>query len=193
MTSHLAPAGRAADVRPVVRMAPTRPRSGSSPLGPGGRPFRGWRVVPLLLSLGALAANAVILLSDRAPGLLRRLSARIDAGVSRAAGATGVDVPGGRVRVSGSDFDVHVLIWAVVALLIGLAMWSWTSLVLGSATLFASSVALELAQRRYSNSRTVQFDDIVANAVGILAATCLVAVFAWAWKLVSTTLFVLRR
>ena len=157
---------------------PMRP----SPLGPGGRPFRGWRVVPLLLSLGALGANALILLSDRAPGLFRRLSARIDAGVSRAAGATGVGVPGGRVRVPRSDFDVHVVIWAIAALLVGLAMWSWMSLALGSATLFGASVMVELAQRTYSNSRTVQFDDVVANAVGVVAGTCAVAGFAVVWK-----------
>ncbi len=163
------------------------------PLGPGGRPFRGLRVLPLLLSLGAFAANAVILLSDRAPGLFRRLSARIDAGVSRAAGATGVEVPGRSVRVPRSDFDVHVLIWAVAALLIGLAMWSWASLLLGSATVFASSVALELAQRSYSRSRSVQFDDMVANAVGVLAGTCLVVLFALAWKAFSTTQSQLRR
>ncbi len=168
MTSHCAPVRR------------------SSPLGPGGRPFRGWRVVPLLLSLGALAANAVILLSDRAPGLFRRLSARIDAGVSRAAGATGVDVAGGRVRVPRSDFDVHVLIWGVAALLIGLAMWSWASLVLGSATLFGSSVVLELAQRSYSSSRTVQVHDVLANALGVIVGTCAVAAFALSWKAVST-------
>ena len=156
-----------------------------SPLGPGGRPFRGWRIVPLLLSLGALAANAVILLSDRAPGLFRRLSARIDAGVSRAAGVTGVEVPGGEVRVPRSDFDVHVLIWAVAALLVGLAAWSWASLLLGSATVFGSSVMLELAQRTHSNSRTVQFEDLVANAVGVMAGTCAVAVFALVWKAVG--------
>lgn len=176
MTSHIGPGGRPPRRAPAPRL---------SPLGPGGRPFRGWRILPLLLSLGALAANAVILLSDRAPGLFRRLSARIDAGVSRAAGATGVDVPGGRVRVPRSDFDVHVLIWAVAALLIGLATWSWASLVLGSATVFGSSVALELAQRTYSNSRTVQFEDVVANAVGVMAGTFAVAAFALVWKAVS--------
>ncbi|HET7718400.1 MAG TPA: hypothetical protein VFK43_00445, partial [Acidimicrobiales bacterium] len=125
------------------------------PLGPGGRPFRGWRVVPLLLSLGVFAVNAVILLSDRAPGLFRRLSSRIDAGVNRAAGAAGVDVPAGSVRVPQSDFDVHVVIWAVAALLVGLAMWSWASLVVGSAAVLVASVALELAQQAYSRSRTV--------------------------------------
>ena len=163
------------------------------PLGPGGRPFRGLRVIPLLLSLCAVAANAVILLSDRAPGLFGRISARIDAGVSRAAGATGVDVPGRDLRVPRSDFDMHVLIWMVAALLVGLAAWSWISQFVASATVFASSVALELAQRTYSSSRTVQFQDVVANAVGVAAGTCLVAVFALAWKAMTATRTALRR
>ncbi len=136
--------------------------------------MRGWRIVPLLLSLGAFAANAVILLSDRAPGLFRRLSARIDAGV-----------PGADVGVARSDFDVHVVIWAVAALLVGLAAWSWLSLFLGSTVVFAWSVALELAQRRFTNSRTVQFDDLVANAAGVACGTGAVALFALAWWVVS--------
>ncbi len=164
-----------------------------TPLGPGGRPFRGLRVIPLLLSLCAVAGNAVILLSDRAPGLFGRISARIDAGVSRAAGATGVDVPGRSVRVPRSDFDIHVLIWAVAALLVGLAAWSWVSLFVASATVFASSVALELAQRTYSASRTVQYDDLVANGVGVAAGTCVVAAFAVCWKALTATCTALRR
>ena len=169
--------------------APGRP----TPLGPGGRPFRGLRVVPLLLSFCAVAANAVILLSDRAPGLFRRISTRIDAGVSRAAGATGVDVPGRDVRVPRSDFDMHVLIWAVAALLVGLAAWSWVSLFVASAVVFGSSVALELAQRSYSSTRSVQFQDVVANGVGVAVGTCLVAVFALCWMALSGARNVLRR
>jgi hypothetical protein len=157
------------------------------PLGPGGRPFRGWRVVPLLLSLAALAANAIVLLSDRAPGLLSRVSARIDAGVHRAAGAAGVDVPGGSVRVPQSDFDVHVAIWAVAALLVGLGMWSWASLVTGSAVVLVSSAVLEFAQQAYSRSRTVQLEDLLANVVGVGAGTCVVAAFALAWRLLVGT------
>jgi hypothetical protein len=140
-------------------------------------------VLPLLLSLGALGLNAVILLSDRAPGLFRRLSARIDAGVKQAAGAAGVDVPGNSVRVPQSDFDVHVLIWAVATLLVGLAAWSWLSLFLASSTVYASSVVLELAQDAYSRSRTVQFSDVVGNAVGVLIGTALVATFSVAWMI----------
>jgi hypothetical protein len=154
-----------------------------TPLGPGGRPFRGWRFLPLLLSFGALGLNAVILLSDRAPGLFRRLSVRIDAGVKQAAGAAGVDVPGSSVGVPRSDFDVHVLIWAVAALLVGLAAWSWVSLFMASATVYASSVVLELAQDAYSRSRTVQFSDLVGNAVGVLIGTALVATFSVAWMI----------
>ena len=152
-----------------------------TPLGPGGRPFRGLRVLPLLLSLGALAANAVILLSDRAPGLFRRLSARIDAEVQRAAGAAGVEVPGRGVRVPRSDFDVHVLIWGVAAVLVGLAAWSWLSLLMASSTVFASSVVLELAQGAYSRTRAVQYSDVVGNAVGVAVGTCLVAAFSIVW------------
>jgi hypothetical protein len=153
-----------------------------SPLGPGGRPFRGWRVVPLLLSVGALAVNALILLSDRAPGVFSRLSSRLDVGVHRAAGAAGVDVPGTTVRVPQSDFGVHVAIWAVAALLIGLAAWSWVSLLMASATVFAASVVLELAQGVYSG-RSFEFSDIAGNALGVLIATALVAAFALVWAI----------
>ena len=152
-----------------------------TPLGPGGRPFRGLRVLPLLASLGALPANALILLSDRAPGLLRRLSVRVDAGVQRAAGAAGVDVPGNPVRGPRSDFDIHVVIWAVAALLVGLAAWSWLSLLMASTTVFAISVALEMAQGAYSRSRSVEFSDIVGNAVGVVGATVVVAGFSLVW------------
>lgn len=127
--------------------------------------------------------NAVILLSDRAPGLLSRVSARIDAGMSRAADATGVDVPGTSVGGPRSDFDVHVVIWAAAAVLVGLAMWSWASLAVGSAVVLAASATLELAQQEYSRLRTFQFNDLVANTLGVAAGTCAVAAFALVWRL----------
>lgn len=157
-----------------------------TPLGPGGRPFRGWRFLPALLALGAFAANGVILLSDRAPGFLSRLSRRIDAGVSRAADATGLDVPGRDLSVPRSDFDVHVVIWGVAALLVGLAMWSWASLLLGDGLVFLGSVGFELAQSAFTTSRTVQFHDLLGNAVGVVAGTCAVAAYALAYRLLRT-------
>lgn len=156
------------------------------PLGPGGRPFRGWRVVPLLLSLGSFGVNAVILLSDRAPGFLSRVSARIDAGVSRAAGATGLDVPGRDLAVPQSDFDVHLVIWAIAALLIGLAAWSWASLFLANGLVFVASLAFELSQPVLTSSRTVQVEDVMGNVVGVLIGTGAVAGFSLAWWAVST-------
>ncbi len=140
-------------------------------------------MVPILLSLAAFAANAVILLSDRAPGFLRRISRQIDAGVSRAANATGIDVPGRDVSVPQSDFDVHVIIWGLAALLVGLAAWSWASLLLANGLVFVASVGFELAQQAFSSSRTVQFDDLMGNAVGVFAGTCAVAAFTILWRL----------
>ena len=158
----------------------------SPPLGPGGRPFRGWRALPLVLSLGAAGANAVILLSDRAPGLFGRISRRVDAGVSRAADAAGVSLPGAAQRVGRSDFDVHLALWAVVALLVGLATWSWLTLFLAGGTVFVGSVALELAQETLTNSRTVQRGDILGNAAGVILGTCVVAAFAVVWQAFNT-------
>ena len=143
--------------------------------------MRGWRILPVLLGLGAFATNALILLSDRAPGLLRRVSARIDAGVTRAATAAGVDVPGRDVRVPQSDFDVHVAIWAVAAVLVGLASWSWMSLFLGNAAVLVVSLGLEVAQPLFS-SRNVQVGDILGNVVGVVAGTGAVAGFALLWR-----------
>jgi hypothetical protein len=137
----------------------------------------------VLLSLGAFGINAVILLSDRAPGLFSRLSRRIDAGVSRAADATGLDVPGRDVSVAQSDLDIHVVIWAVAALLVGLAAWSWTSLVLGNGMVLAGSVMLEMAQWFYTSTRTVQLSDIAGNTVGVVTGTCAVAVYGLWWRI----------
>ena len=155
----------------------------NSPLGPGGRPFRGWRVVPVLLSLGGFGVNLLVLLSDRAPGLLGRISARIDAGVSRAAGATGLEAPGGDVRVPRSDFDLHVALWAVVAVLVGLASWSWLSLLVANTLVFSASLALELSQPFFTASRTVQREDLLGNAVGVLLGTGAAVGFALLWRI----------
>lgn len=138
--------------------------------------------MPLLLALGALAGNAVVLLSDQAPGLLSRLSRRIDVAASRAADAAGIDVTRGDVPVPQSDFDVHVLIWAVAALLVGLATWSWVSLLVANGAVFVASIALEMAQDVYSSSRAVQLSDLFGNAVGVLAGTAAVAVFGLLWR-----------
>jgi hypothetical protein len=140
-------------------------------------------VIPALLVLGSIATNAVILLSDRAPGLLRRVSDRIDGG--RGAGAADV----ARAHISAdSDFAVHVMIWTVAAVLVGLAAWSWLSMLLGGAALFASSVALEGAQHFVTTTRVVQAADVAGNALGVAAGVTLVTAFALAWRATSAVL-----
>jgi len=144
----------------------------------------------MALALVALAANLVILLSDRAPGLFRRLSGKIDAGVTRAAGVAGTPSD---IRVPQSDFDLHVALWGIAALLVGLAMWSWLSLLLGGATLFAVSVVVEGSQAVLTTTRTVQGADVAPNLLGVALGTVAVVVLAVLWRPVQAAPGPLRR
>ena len=121
------------------------------------------------LGAAALAANTVILLSDRAPGLFRRLSDRLDVGTVRTAAAQ--VTPGG--DVPRSDFILHVTLWAVATALIGLATRSTRSRVMAASTVLAYSVALEIGQGVFTQSRSPQAADIVANAIGVAAGLAL--------------------
>lgn len=126
-----------------------------------GRAFVG------LLGFTAMLIAAALLLSDRAPGVLRslfgdrarRLWERID-------GAETVGTAAG-TEIASADFVVHVAIWAVVTVLVGMALWTWRGLAIGVAGLAVASVLLELAQGRYADTRTVQATDAFANLVGI--------------------------
>lgn len=119
------------------------------------------------MGLGALLFAGALLLSDRAPGVLkamfgdraRQLWARIDEG-----GRTEAVTGGARPE---ADFLIHVAIWAVVACLAGLAIWSWFGLVATAMTVFGASVATELAQGVWSSTRQVERADVAANAVGV--------------------------
>lgn len=150
------------------------------PLGPGGRPFRGWRIVPLLLAVVAFGVNLAILLSDRAPGLFRRLSLKVDAGVTRAANAAGAQSD---VRVPQSDVDIHIALWAMATLLVGLAMWSWASLFLSAGAVLCASLVVEGSQAFLTATRTVQASDAAANVVGVVVGLVAVVAVAGAWRL----------
>ena len=154
-----------------------------TPLGPGGRPLRGLRIPVALLGLANVAANGVIMLSDRAPGLLRRLSTSVDAGVVRAATAAGAARAAADARIPQSDVHVHLAVWASAALLVGLAAWSWPSLLVGAGAVFALSAGMEAAQGLYSSTRSVQLADLVANAVGVAAGAGAAALVAVLWRL----------
>lgn len=115
--------------------------------------------------------NVALMLSDRAPGLTRRLfgdfaarlSNRLDA-AERLDGLT----DGSTV---GSDAIVHIGVWAVATVLVGYAVWRWSSLIIAAAMVFAASVFVEVAQGRYSSTRAVEMSDVTANGIGVLLGT----------------------
>jgi VanZ family protein len=146
---------------PVSRAPVSTAARRMSPLGPGGRPFAGWRPAVALLGVGAMLATAVLLMSDRAPGLLRRLSSRIDSGSSRAARLAAETRPQ-------SDFEIHILVWAGITVLVGLAMWSSRSLLVSAVAVLALSVGAERAQLLVTSTREMQLGDLVANTIGVL-------------------------
>jgi VanZ family protein len=115
-----------------------------------------------------MLATAVLLLSDRAPGFLQRLSSRIDSGSSRAARLAAETRPQ-------SDFEIHVVVWAGITVLVGLAMWSSRSLLVSAVAVLALSVVAERAQLLITSTREMQLGDLAANTVGVLTGLGLVS------------------
>jgi hypothetical protein len=153
---------------------------------PQHRPPLVLRVFVALVGVAALGFNAMLMLSDRAPGALqriggdavRRLFERIDLG-GRGAGV--LNDP----RLPEDDAIVHVAVWAVAALLVGWALWSWIGLVIGAVAVFAASVVIEVLQGSLSTSREVEASDVKANLAGVVlgaaaAAACYLAYSALA-------------
>lgn len=140
------------------------------------------------------------MLSDRAPGVLetvfgedaQRLWERVDA--SERAQALQEQAPQLAERAdAGPDFLIHVAVWAVVMLLIALAVWSWSGLTLAAVATFAGSVAVELAQGRYSDTRAVQEGDVLANGLGVAAGAAVAALLYMAWSALGVSLGALFR
>lgn len=135
-----------------------------------------------LLGVAAMLTTAALLLSDRAPGILRtvlgdrarRLWERIDTGnrVDLASGST----------VTQTDFMVHVALWTVVTVLVGFTIWTWRGLVIAVGILAATSIGLELAQGRYATTRNVEASDALANLVGIGAGATAAGFCFLAWS-----------
>lgn len=135
-----------------------------------------------MLGVAAMLTTAALLLSDRAPGVLRsmfgdqarRLWERVDTG-------NRVDVASG-AEVAQPDFMVHVALWAVVTVLAGFTIWTWRGLVIAVAALAVSSFGLELAQGRYAPSRNVEASDALANLVGIGAGAATAGLCYVVWS-----------
>jgi hypothetical protein len=152
-------------------------------LGPGGRPFTLWRALFSTVAALVLAGNTLLMLSDRAPGILNRLSARLE-GSERAPArlVTGTPVPE-------SPATVHIAAWALAMVAVGMAMWSWRSLLVGGLALFAFSAVLEPAQELFTDTREMQMGDVASNALGI-AAGAVVVMAVWSglrWGLRNRT------
>jgi len=138
-----------------------------------------------MLGFAAVLTTAALLLSDRAPGILRtlfgdharRLWARIDAGgrVDTAPGSAAAEL-------AQPDFLVHVALWATVTVLAGIAIWTWRGLVLGAAMLAAVSLVLEVAQGRLATTRSVEASDAAGNLVGVAIGTAAAGACYLAWS-----------
>ena len=151
------------------------------------------RIFAGLSALLALLCNTALMISDRAPGVLRRLggelvdelSERIDAD-SGVASAVSDGLPE-------SDLIVHIGIWAVAVILAGVAVWSWRRLALAAVFTFTASVFIEAAQGLYTDTRSVEIDDVVANGLGVAAGTALVAMLDLAWSAATIVVDSVRR
>lgn len=143
---------------------------------PRRRPPLTLRVLIALIGLAAMAFNAVLMLSDRAPGYLQRvggdaltrLFARIDLG---GRGADVLNDP----RLPESDTIVHIAVWAIATVLVGWALWSWIGLVAGSLAVFAASAVIEKWQGSATSTRQVERSDLAANFTGVAVGAVFVA------------------
>ena len=86
----------------------------------------------------------------------------------------------------------HVAIWAVVAGLVGLALWTWRGLMIAVVALAAASLLLEAAQGRYASTRTVQATDAFANLVGVALGAVAAGVCYLAWSAAAAAVRRLR-
>ena len=140
------------------------------------------------------------MLSDRAPGLLetlfgedaRRLWERIDANErAQLVREQAQQLADG--TEAGPDFLIHMAVWAAVMLLVGVAVWSWSGLTLAVVATFAGSIAIELAQGEYSDTRAVQQSDVVANGLGVAIGASIAALLYLAWSTLGVSFDALFR
>lgn len=163
-------------------------------VGPQNRPPFASRVFLGMAGLVAMMFTIAVMLSDRAPGALkavfgdrlRALWERVDASGRAPSIAT-------EASQAPTDFIVHILIWAVVASLVGMAIWTWRGLAIGAVALFASGIFVELAQGRYADTRVVEASDVFANGIGITLGTVTAAAAYLIWSGAASAVRAFRR
>ena len=163
--------GRAARAATIVR--------------PVHRPPIVLRVLVGLVGVASVVFNVAIMLSDRAPGFLRRifgdavvrLSERIDAN--------------GRLpaeQLPETDAIVHITVWAAATALVALTIWTWRGLVVAALTMLVVSAAVEVGQGVYSSTRKVEIGDALANAAGVTIGATAAAAAYLVWSAVAASL-----
>ena len=144
-----------------------------------------FRAFVAILALGVALSNVTLLLSDRAPRVLRmmfgdfarQLSNRLDSD-GQASGALDA-------RNVGNDSVVHFGMWAIATILIGVAVWSWVGLATSGLLVSAGSLLTEVAQGRYSDARTVESEDAMFNLLGVATGTVVVATLYLVYSMVG--------
>jgi hypothetical protein len=151
---------------------------------PVHRPPLPIRAFAALLGVMAVLFNALLMLSDRAPGALRRVGGDFIRRLFERVDASAADVLADP-RLPESDAIVHVAVWAVAVVLVGWAVWSWVGLFVGAVAVFAGSLVVEAAQGPWSDTRAVEASDVRANAVGVVLGTIAVGICYVTYSAVS--------
>ncbi len=138
-----------------------------------------------VIGVGALLFNVVLMISDRAPAITRRMFGGFAQRLADRLDATSTIEAGG---LPGNDAIVHIGVWAVATTLVALTLWRWSTLIPVAVAVFAASVMVELGQGRYSTSRAVEVSDLLANGVGVGVGISAAALCMLAWSSVSRAL-----
>lgn len=131
-----------------------------------------------VLGVVALGMGAVLMLADRAPGALRRVSDRLDAPQRLAPEVVQEVAPA-------SDALVHIVVWGSIMVLVGLVAWSWRALAVGTLGVLVVATMFELAQGSLTSTRRTELSDLLANVVGIAIGLSAVAIWAAGWRVLS--------
>lgn len=150
--------------------------------GPRCKPPMALRAVAGLGGVLVSLFTVALMLSDRAPGLVeqlfgdraRRLWERVDA--SGRADFVTAD------RVPESDNLVHIAVWALVMVLVGVTVWSWRWLVISAPLVLGASAVIEVGQGRWAETRGVETSDVVANGTGVALGVVLAMVLYICWS-----------
>lgn len=119
------------------------------------------------------------MLSARAPKAIGRAGERVTERVRVEAPEAAEAGEAARQRLERAGLDekdtlAHIAIWGSATLLIGLATWSWRSLVAAVVLIVVASTLLEVFQEALSPSRISERSDVMANLLGIALGVAVV-------------------